>query len=90
MPDYAWTYSNRGLAYYRKGDHDRAISDYAKALELDPNCAAAYHGRGDIYRDKGKVDLAIKDYKRYIELAQAQDAHDVQLVKQWLKDHESK
>ena len=32
----AWAYSNRGLAYQRKGEHDRAIADYDKAIKLQP------------------------------------------------------
>ena len=40
MPD---TYYNRGVAYRVKGDHDRAIADYTKAVALNPNNAEAYY-----------------------------------------------
>ena len=39
-------YHNRGDAYGLKGDIDRAISDYTKAIELNPNYAPAYNSRG--------------------------------------------
>ena len=43
-PKYVHAYYNRGLAYYDKGDKERAIADTRKALELrpgDPNISAA-------------------------------------------------
>ena len=33
----ARAYTNRGLAYHRKGDLDRATENYETALRLDPN-----------------------------------------------------
>ena len=39
-------YSNRGIAWTGKGDLDRAIADYTKALEINPRDAKAYVNRG--------------------------------------------
>jgi tetratricopeptide (TPR) repeat protein len=38
----AGAYNNRGVAYHGKGDHDRAIADYTKAVTLEerPQTAA--------------------------------------------------
>ena len=33
----SWAYVNRGLGYERKGDHDKAIADESKAIEIDPS-----------------------------------------------------
>src|SRR3989338_1100569 len=33
-PDYAYAYTNRGVAYAVKGNKDRAISDYKKACDM--------------------------------------------------------
>jgi len=38
----AQAYYNRGNTWYEKGDYDRAISDYNKAIELNPTYADAY------------------------------------------------
>jgi len=46
--EYAGTYNNRGVAYYMKGEYDRAIRDYNKAIELKPDCAEAYYNRGTV------------------------------------------
>jgi tetratricopeptide (TPR) repeat protein len=48
--------------YYRKNDHDRAIADLAKAIELDPKFALADNSRGSAYWDKYDHDRAIADY----------------------------
>jgi tetratricopeptide (TPR) repeat protein len=34
-------YERRGDAYFWKGDYDRAIADWEKALQLDPNNTTA-------------------------------------------------
>ena len=33
----AAAYSNRGIAYRKKGDKEQAIADFRKALEIDPS-----------------------------------------------------
>src|SRR5258708_31589841 len=38
----AVAYIGRGTAYGDKGDYDRAIADFTKAIELDPKSAVAY------------------------------------------------
>lgn len=43
--DLAPAFNNRGNAYTRKGDTDRAIADYTQAIRLDPNDAAAFNNR---------------------------------------------
>ena len=67
----AWredAYYNRGLAYLRKGEYDRAITDNTKAIELDPVDAFAYNNRGYAHFKKGEYDHAIVDYNKAIEL----------------------
>ena len=64
----ASAYNNRGSGYIKKGQLDRAIADYDKAIALDPNYAAAYNNRGLIYQKKGEVDRAIADYDKAIKL----------------------
>lgn len=41
-------YSNRAAAYSSKGDHDNAISDAEKAIELDSKFSKAYHRLGSV------------------------------------------
>ena len=68
-PNRARAHASRGLAYHQaKGELDRAIADYNRAIELDPKLAFAYGGRADAYRDRGELDRAIADYNRAIDL----------------------
>ena len=37
-------YGNRGFAHQKKGDHDGAISDFTKAIDIDPKYARIPNG----------------------------------------------
>jgi tetratricopeptide (TPR) repeat protein len=67
-PDYAEAYSNRGTAYYQKGQYDLAIADYSKAIELKPDDADAYFNRGSAYDEKNQHDPAIADFDKAIKI----------------------
>jgi tetratricopeptide (TPR) repeat protein len=64
----AWAYNNRGIAYARKGQYDQAISNFNKALEINPRDIKAYHNRGHAYAEKGQYDQAISDYTKALEM----------------------
>jgi len=40
-PDDYITLNNRGIAYYNKGDLDRAITDWESVLRVNPNIVQA-------------------------------------------------
>jgi tetratricopeptide (TPR) repeat protein len=61
-------FNARGFGFLIKKQYDRAIKDFGKAIEVDPNYAAALHNRGNAYRNKGQYGLAIADYDRAIAL----------------------
>ena len=55
--------NNRGLAYSKRGEVERAIEDYTKAIELKPDYAETYYHRGGAFlrlgeREKAKSDIA--------------------------------
>jgi hypothetical protein len=62
-------HTDRGDAYYAKGDYDRAIADYTQAVALDPNYFAAYFQRARSYERAGDFDRAIADYAEAIRLS---------------------
>lgn len=59
---------NRGIAYRRIGDLDRAIRDYDGAIRLNPHAADAFNNRGNAFRAKEQFDRAIRDYDEAIRL----------------------
>lgn len=60
--DRAWAHHNRGLAYKRKGEHERAIKDYDAAILLDPKYSVAYSSRGFSYDSMGEKVRALNDF----------------------------
>ena len=68
MPNRPATYTDRGVAYQKKGEVDRAIADFSRAIAIDSKYAKAYANRGHAYNDKGETDLAIADFTKAIAL----------------------
>jgi len=58
----------RGFSAADKGDFDKAIQNYDKAIELKPDYAEAYNNRGVAYGEKDDFDKAIQNYDKAIEL----------------------
>ncbi|MDB5312966.1 MAG: yrrB 3 [Gemmataceae bacterium] len=61
-------YYERASAHRCRGEHDAAITDYTRAIEIDPQNSACYHNRGLLYRIQKDFDRAIPDYTKAIEL----------------------
>ena len=58
----------KGVSYQDKGQWDKAIAEYNKAIEINPSYAEAYYNRGVAYGRKGQYDQAISDCNKVIEL----------------------
>ena len=63
----AQEYYNRGNIYGKKGNLIQAISDYTKAIEINPIFTEAYYNRGNTYEKQGNLTQAISDYTKAIE-----------------------
>lgn len=59
---------NSGVKHAEKGEFDKAIEQFNKAIELNPNSAGLYNNRGVSYFRKQNFDQAIRDYNKAIEL----------------------
>jgi len=59
---------NLGNAYARKGELDKAISEYERALILKPHYAEAYNNLGSVYTIKGRLDEAIAEIEQALAL----------------------
>jgi tetratricopeptide (TPR) repeat protein len=61
-------YLDQGKEHFKGGNLDQAITDYNKALELNPNLASAYNNLGAIFVQKDQFDRAMTAYNKAIEL----------------------
>ncbi len=66
-PDFGF-YEKRADISLSKGEFDAAITDYTKAIEMDPRSPEAFLGRGLAYSGKQSYHLAIADYDKAVEL----------------------
>jgi len=72
---------NLGVAYTQAGDYEAAISEYEKALKIDPDDANSHYNLGIIYDDYRKdPQKAIAHYQRFLELnPDFEDYYEVQI-----------
>jgi hypothetical protein len=68
-PNYALAFSNRSLAYQRKGDDARALADMSVALALEPNAFGdRWFARGASHERRGQFSEALADYGMALKL----------------------
>ena len=62
----AVAYQQRGQAYIKIGENDKAIADLTRAIQLENNRSSAYRDRGDVFSIQGQLEKAIVDYTEAI------------------------
>jgi tetratricopeptide (TPR) repeat protein len=68
-PDFAEAYSNRGTAYYCKGDYLNAIVDFTRSIELNNwQLHVPHNNRGLAYLFSDRLKEALDDFNRSIAL----------------------
>jgi len=66
FPDLAAVHSALGLAYHRLDDAGRALDEYRRALELQPDDPQIHLYVADLYFSKEKVDKAVESYREVV------------------------
>jgi len=61
-------YISEGNINYYESRYDKALEFYQKAVEVDPNCAAAHHHMGLALRQLGKVEEAVISFRRALKI----------------------
>ena len=74
--NFSGAYYNRGLSKRKLGDNYGAISDYSKAIEINPRYSKAYMNRGNAKSALEDYYGAISDYSKAIKI-KANDPNDV-------------
>lgn len=67
-PNNADAYFNRGSAYRKSDDYEKALADFNKAIEFNPKNSVAYNGRGLTYYKMKNYESAMEDYNPAIKL----------------------
>lgn len=62
------TYTQRGNAYFKKGQYTQAIGEYNEALEKNPSYIVAYHNRSVAYTRLEQYDRAVNDCNKALQL----------------------
>jgi len=57
-----------GIEYHDQGELDKAIAEFEKAIELDPNDAEAHRNLGTAYGEQGKWEESAAAYEQAIEI----------------------
>ncbi|MEM7730370.1 MAG: tetratricopeptide repeat protein [Pseudomonadota bacterium] len=72
--DQAATLANRGLLFVRRGNFDRAMADFDRALDFAPELAEAHLNRGTALFHRGDFAAARDAYTRSLELGITKEA----------------
>jgi tetratricopeptide (TPR) repeat protein len=67
-PDRPRTFTNRGAAYKKLGEMDKALADDSEAIRRDPKVPEYYDNRGLTHAAMKDYDKAIADYDQAIRL----------------------
>ena len=84
-PFSANVYNDLGSAYLNRGNIEKAIDQFQKAIENDSNFAIAHFNLAISYFQQKKYDLAIKHCDRAIELGNKVDPEFLKLLKPYRK-----
>ena len=80
-----FAYNNMGYAYFQKGDYDRAIESYQRALRSSRSYAVAYANLARAYEAKGELEEAVAAYKQCVFYFPKDSAAHLGLGKVFLK-----
>jgi tetratricopeptide (TPR) repeat protein len=67
-PNLAKAFSQRGTAFFARGDYRRAVQDYSQVINLDPLNASAFDHRCWTRATLGLLDEALQDCEQSLRL----------------------
>ena len=68
FPDSAMSYNLLGWSYAGLGEDQKAEENLKRALELEPNLAAAYYNLGNLYQEQNRDNLALDAFQKAYNL----------------------
>ncbi len=67
-PQTAQEHFNVGVYHQNQGEIDKALEEFKKTVELNPEYYPAHYRLGNIYWDKEKIDEAIQEWEMTVKL----------------------
>jgi len=64
----AESYYDIALKFAENGDYDKAILNYHKSIEMNPNSTKVYYSMGISYAEKGDYDNALLNWRKVVEV----------------------
>lgn len=80
-----FSYNNIGLAYYNKGDYQRAIENYQKALRFFPSYSLCYENLARAYEATKSFQAAIESYNKSISYGPSYPSAHFYLARLYLR-----
>lgn len=71
-PNYSEYYNDRGSAYFKLGDLNKALEDYQKAIELSPPYSEVLTNLGQCFQAMDNLEKAIEAYSTSLDLVPSQ------------------
>ena len=71
-----YIYNSRAWSWYQKGDYDKAIGDFNKAISIDPEFDVSYYGRAFLWLQKEDPQRALIDAKEAVKLRPGNKKYD--------------
>ncbi len=56
----------KGISYFLSNDHDQAIEEFTKDVQINSNTLETYMALGSLFRSKGEVGRAIRIHESII------------------------
>jgi tetratricopeptide (TPR) repeat protein len=66
----AQTYFHRGVAFFQRGDYEKALTDFELAVEIDDTSPIYFSRLGDAYYNLNRFTDARNAYEQYVVLEQ--------------------
>ncbi|HTS04055.1 MAG TPA: tetratricopeptide repeat protein [Candidatus Eisenbacteria bacterium] len=79
-----------GNVYAHNGDHEAALRNYTRALELDPKMASGYADRGFVYNDVKQPAKGVKDFETALQLEPGNSEAHLGMAYSYLQLHHPK
>jgi len=74
-----------GMSYFAKGEHDKAIIEFEKSIELNPNHTESYYYLGQCYLQKGIIEYNNKKIFKAYSLYRKANKFAEQVIPQYEK-----